>query len=384
MTSSRRDLLVLSEMRWGYFRTRKQFLLSRVPPPWRVWFAQPPAAGAGDPWSPRQEGRVTYFTVPFLKPGTTQPGYNALMRLPPARAVAELAAEAWLERMLGRLGVDPEPVIMVSNIYAALALSRLRRKLIIYDFNDSPFQFASTPPWARGYWRRTLRHVDLFLVVSEYYRRMLSRETSRPIVRLGNGVEVAHFAAPRPIPAELAALPRPRVGYVGLLSHFLDFEVLERVRSALQGGTLVLIGPGSPATDRALAELASRPGVALLGPRPYDEIPAWMQGLDAGLIPFRADDPYVQAINPNKVYQYLAAGLPVVTTPVLDLVETPPHLQFATTPAGWTEAIARALAAPADRDARCALAAPHDWDVLAARMMETIEQHLPPAEGAAA
>ena len=55
----------------------------------------------------------------------------------------------------------------------------------------------------------------------------------------------------------------------------------------------------------------------MLGPRPYADVPAYMQGLDVGLIPFRAHDPFVQGINPNKVYQYLAAGLPVLTTPLL-------------------------------------------------------------------
>ena len=123
----RRDLVVLSEVRWSYFRTRKQFLLSRFPERWRIFFAQPPAAGGDDPWTPRREGKVTCFTVPFLKPGTTQPAYNALMRLPPARALVEAAAEVWLERMLARLGVEPEPVLLVSNIYAALAISRDRK-----------------------------------------------------------------------------------------------------------------------------------------------------------------------------------------------------------------------------------------------------------------
>src|SRR5262249_57230565 len=95
------------------------------------------------------------------------------------------------------------------------------------------------------------------------------------------------------------------------------------------GGTLVLIGPPTPAVEAPLAALAARPGVAVLGPRPYAELPAWMQGLDVGVIPFQASHPFVPGINPNKVYQYLAAGLPTITTPVLDLEERPPHLQFA-------------------------------------------------------
>jgi glycosyltransferase involved in cell wall biosynthesis len=189
-------------------------------------------------------------------------------------------------------------------------------------------------------------------------------------------VEFARFAAPRPEPPALAALPRPRIGYLGLLSHFLDFEVLEALRRARRGGTLVLIGPGDPATEAAVRALAGRGGVAWLGPRPYEEVPAWLQGLDVGVIPFRAADPHVRGINPNKVYQYLAAGLPVVTTPLLDLPPAPPALQFAAGVAEWERAVARALEAPRDPERSRALARPHDWDALAARMVEEIERRL--------
>ena len=151
------DLLVLSEVRWGYFRTRKQFLLSRFPEKWRVFFAQPPGSGGDDPWQPKREGRVTVFTVPFLKPGTKNALYNAVTALAPGRAAIEWAAERHLHRMLLKLGVDPEPVVLASNIYAPALLSRLRKKLLLYDFNDHPLQFSATPPWASPYQRRRRR-----------------------------------------------------------------------------------------------------------------------------------------------------------------------------------------------------------------------------------
>jgi glycosyltransferase involved in cell wall biosynthesis len=267
-------------------------------------------------------------------------------------------------------------VLLVSNIYCAGALSRLGRKLVFYDFNDSPFQFARVPAWARDCWRRTLDEVDALFVVSEYYRLQLAAETGKPLIKLGNGAELSHFESPRPIPGALAALPRPRIGYVGLLSHFLDFEVLEALRKSRRGGTLVLIGPGTPATAGALRELSAREGVAVLGPKAYEEIPAWMQALDVGVIPFRANDPHVRGINPNKVYQYLASGIPVVTTPVLDLEPRAPHLQFASGPADTVAAVHRALDETAPREARRALARPHDWDVLAARMVSEIENRV--------
>jgi glycosyltransferase involved in cell wall biosynthesis len=367
------DLVVLSEVRWGYFRTRKQFLLSRFPERWRILYAQPPVAGDANPWTPRREGNVTYFTVPFVKPGTKNPLYNRWLDWRPGRALNARIGEQALGAQLKRLGVEPRPVLLVSNIYAARALSRLRRKLVFYDFNDSPFQFDGVPGWARDCWRRTLDEVDALFVVSEHYRRWLATETAKPVIKLGNGVELAHFEAPRPVPAPLASLPRPLIGYVGLLSHFLDFEALEALRQNRRGGTLVLIGPPTPATAERLQALAAREGVALMGPRPYAEIPAWMQALDVGVIPFRANDPYVQGINPNKVYQYLASGIPVVTTPVLDLEPDPPHLQFASDPSATIAAVHAALDRAAPREARRALARPHDWGVLAARMVNEIE-----------
>ena len=109
---------------------------------------------------------------------------------------------------------------------------------------------------------------------------------------------------------------------------------------------------------------------------PFEELPGYLQALDAGIIPFRAKDPYVQGINPNKVYQYLASGLPVVTTPVLDLTPRPPHLQFADDATGFTSGVAAALGAPEGREARREMAREHDWSRLADRMVGTIEQEL--------
>lgn len=370
------DLLALSEVRWSYFRTRKQFLLSRFPERWRVFFAQPPGSGGDDPWTPRREGNVTCFTVPFLKPATTQPLYNAVASTSLGRRMIERAAGSHLRRMLAKLGVAPDPVVMLSNVYAVGALAGLRRRLAVYDFNDSPFQFSGSPGWARDYWRRSLAQVDMLFAVSEHYRRQLATETDKPVVFLGNGVEFDHFAKARPVPDDMEDLPRPRIGYLGLLSHFLDFEVLEALRQARRGGTLVLIGPGSPATEARVMELSSRGGVALLGPRPYEQVPAYLQSLDVGVIPFQAQNPFVQGINPNKVYQYLASGVPVVTTPLLDLPSASPLLQFASDPGGFARAAGRALEVSRDPGACRSLARPYDWSALAGRMVAEIESRM--------
>jgi glycosyltransferase involved in cell wall biosynthesis len=104
-----------------------------------------------------------------------------------------------------------------------------------------------------------------------------------------------------------------------------------------------------------------------------------MQAFDIGVIPFRAHDPYVQGINPNKVYQYLASGVPVVTTPLLDLPATPPMIQFAADADAFVAAVRRGLDAPRDAGAIRSLARGHDWSVIAGRMVSEIERRLPDA-----
>ena len=130
------------------------------------------------------------------------------------------------------------------------------------------------------------------------------------------------------------------------------------------------------AVQREVEASGVREGVALLGPRPYEQVPACMGALDVGVIPFRAQDPYVQGINPNKTYQFLASGRPVVTTPVLDLEAAPPCLQFASDPDAFAAAVSAALDAPPSAAACRELARPHDWGGLAARMVSEIERRV--------
>ena len=266
---------------------------------------------------------------------------------------------------------------MVSNIYAARALSRLPRKLVFYDFNDSPFQFAAAPAWARGYWQRTLAQVDAIFVVSEYYRRELSAQTDRPLVLLGNGVEYAHFAAPREAPAALAALPRPRIGYLGLLSHFLDFELLEALRRARRGGTLVLDRPRRPGHRRGRAGAGRARGRVRAGPAAV----RGRAGVAAGAR--RRRDPVPRRAAARAGHQP-QQGLPVPGRRAAGRDHAGPRpgagaaaaaVRHRRPGAGSGRSRARWTRRATRRRPR-ALARPHDWDALAARMVGEIERRV--------
>lgn len=370
----RGDLVCMAEIAWGYFRTRKQFLLSRLAKRWRVVYFEPPAFGRGGGAGARSVDGVTVVTIPFLKPGSTVAAYNALIGTPLGRRLVEAAAGAALGVWTRRLGVR-HPVCVVSNVYAANLLGIVRPRLVCYDFNDHPRQFPSAPGWTDDYFRKLLSRSDLVLAVSDPYRRELEALTPAPVVLLENGVEYEHFARPSSgPPAAVAALPRPRLGYLGKLSNFLDLPLLERIAETFPH-PLVLAGPIPREMREPLRPLLGRANVHYVGEIPYAEVPGLLSGLDVALVPFRAGDPFIDRIHPNKLYQYLAAGLPLVSSPMQGIDGDPAGLFFAATHDAFVDDIGRALAGPIDRDRLRARARDHDWDGLARRMDDLLLIH---------
>ena len=135
-----------------------------------------------------------------------------------------------------------------------------------------------------------------------------------------NVVDADHFArahSAAALPADLAAIPRPRLVYVGALSDFkVDFQLLTAVARRKPEWQIVLIGDEREGQhDPALASLARMPNVHRLGHRPYQDLPEYLRGVDVGLLPTRIND-YTRSMFPMKYYEYLAAGVPVVSTPL--------------------------------------------------------------------
>jgi glycosyltransferase involved in cell wall biosynthesis len=190
-----------------------------------------------------------------------------------------------------------------------------------------------------------------------------------------NVADTARFAAalePGPVDRELADLPEPRLLFVGAISAIkLDFALLREVAAARRNWTIALVGPvglGDPDTDTSA--LAAEPNIHLLGARAHDELAGVLRGAAAGLIPYVASQ-LTASIFPMKVYEYLAAGLPVVATGLPALKDT----EFVSLTDGVQEtvtAIERALTedSPEFRQARSDAAQGHSWE---GRMEEIAE-----------
>jgi len=190
---------------------------------------------------------------------------------------------------------------------------------------------------------------------------------------LPSGADVEHFAPQRtaglpPLP-ELARLPRPLLGFVGQIDERLDPELLLAVARRC-GGSIVLAGRVKPGVD--VSALAACEQVHFLGHQPFSALPGLLRDMGVCLVPFRRNA-LTESSSPLKVYDYLAAGKPVVSVPLDGLLECARVVRLAETPSAFAAAVADCLADPeADRDRRLAVAAANSWE----RRTDALEEHL--------
>jgi len=197
------------------------------------------------------------------------------------------------------------------------------------------------------------------------------------VFTVGNGVDHAMFHRAIELRRRDAGA-RPRVGYLGALAPWFDFDLLEQVARARTDWDFVLIGPVLAGAGQALDRVGSLPNVSVGPAVPHDEVPRVLAGFDVGVIPFRRTT-LTAGVNPNKLYEYLAAGLPVVSTPFSPEVEAQADLvSLAQTPREFVAACDRMLSLRGDDDARSRLASRaseiasgHDWNRIAELFWKT-------------
>jgi glycosyltransferase involved in cell wall biosynthesis len=310
------------------------------------------------------KGEPVAVIEPRVLPWHNVPAVKALNTMSLMRSVAAVMRTHGLER---------RPVLVTGSPPSVGVVGQLNELASVYFVMDDFLNFPSyTAQMLEPLERELLERVDLVVATAASLTRS-KRPRSGRAVHLPQGVNYEHFAEARPEPADLASIPRPRIGFAGTLSTQCDLDLLQRLAAEFPDASLVLVGP--VAFDDAALSPLRRGNVHTLGVRPYAELPAYVQHFDVGIIPY-VISAWTVAVDPLKLLEYLAAGIPVVTTAIPEAAKYSEYVTIASDTAQFVEGVRRALGTdPAASRARGqTLARQNGWDTRADTLLRLVQE----------
>jgi glycosyltransferase involved in cell wall biosynthesis len=299
------DVICLSHLRWNFVFQRPQHLLTRCAKEHRVFYVEEPLfeRGITPHLVVEVDGPVT-VVVPHLPEGVPDDDCIAAQRL-------------LLDDLIETQGI--RDYVLWYYTPMALALTRhLSPVAVVYDCMDELSAFQGAPAALREHERELMQRASLVLTGGRSLYEA-KRHQHHNIHALPSSVDVAHFAHARNIaidPGDQADIPHPRLGFFGVIDERLDIALVDGVAAARPDWHLVMIGPVVKIDP---ASLPRRPNIHYLGSKSYGELPHYLAGWDVALLPFARNEA-TRFISPTKTPEYMAAGKPVVSTSIQDVV----------------------------------------------------------------
>jgi UDP-galactopyranose mutase len=355
MGSTVESVLCLSHLRWKFVYQRPQHLLGRC----------------------ARERTVVFFEEPIFEPAddatlalthTPEGVIVATPHLPVSvrREIAEEIQRGMVDSVVAALPT-PHPVLWYYTPMPFAFTDHVRARAVVYDCMDELSLFRGAPPELAERERMLFDTADLvFTGGRSLYEHKVRTIGHKNIHAFPSSVDVSHFECARSDldePRDQANIPHPRIGYSGVIDERTNLDLIAKLAAARPDLQLVLLGPLAKITPDVLPR---GPNIHWLGPRRYEELPRYLAGWDVAMLPFAHNDS-TRFISPTKTPEYLAAGKPVVSTSIRDVV-TPYGSEglawIADTPREFEQAIDAALAS--DTTARLARAdaflADLSWD----------------------
>ncbi|MFL6153259.1 MAG: family 1 glycosylhydrolase [Ornithinibacter sp.] len=359
------DLVVLSHLRWVWVWQRPQHLVSRFAAQRassgaRTWFVEEPTFA--DVPAPRlvtapagSDVTRVWLELPQELDHGQHPGFDGAGSEAYARLLPDLLAGA---------GVDRADVLLYTPMALDVA-EAVNPARLFYDVMDDLASFKGAPQGLVLRHRRALAEAAVVFAGGRSLHRSVQQHRSGPCLLFPSGVETAHFARSREHRG--AERDRPVAGYVGVIDERIDLDVVRDLAAALPDWTIRMVGPVAKIDpgDLPRADNIEYPGMAA-----YADLPLVMAGFDVALMPFALNEA-TRSISPTKTLEYLAAGLPVVSTRVPDVVaDYAGVVALADDGPGFASSCREVVQhCPDERLARTRhLARDHEWDVIAQRM----------------
>jgi hypothetical protein len=360
------DLVVFSHLRWNWVWQRPQHLVTRFAklkePSARTWFVEEPVTGdVAEPVLRRQDcGPVTrlWLELPRQDGQPPSPGFGAQGADTYGRLLRSFFRS--LKRPAG-------PTAFLFTPMAIEAAVALDPGLLCYDVMDDLASFAHAPEGLRLRQRRLLAEADVVFTGGRSLHRSVLEHRKQGCHLFSSGVDAAHYARSRRLRTASGPRTAKVAGYVGVIDERLDLGLLAGLAAALPDWVIRIVGPVAKIDP---AGLPQAPNIEYPGMVAYADLPAVMAGFDVAIMPFALNEA-TRSISPTKTLEYLAAGLPVVSTPVADVVaDYTGIVHLAEDAAGFARACTEAEGGSLqERDRRSArLQVRNDWDTIAASM----------------
>ena len=289
-------------------------------------------------------------------------------------AAQQHALMTGLRDLLARDGWSEFVAWLYTPMAVRVARSLAPRRIIFDCMDEQPTLAAASPEFAERE-RELLAHADVVITESPSLLKAKARGV-RCVLCLPSSIEEKHFAVTRlsKDAPDLAAIPRPRLGALGVIDDRIDLEIVDAIAAERPDWQIVLAGPLAKASSASLPE---RPNLHYVGTPSYEDLPRYLAGWDLCLAPFKVDET-ASPSRLGKILEYMAADRPIVTTPIPDVADLYGEIVYVGHgPSGFLEACDRALvASPTERRARRTMArrvlAKTSWDETARRIDQVV------------
>ncbi|MDB4986984.1 MAG: glycosyltransferase [Myxococcaceae bacterium] len=352
-----RDMLCFSHLRWNFVFQRPNHLMSRFARQSRVFFIEEPVFDA---------------SVPHLERSSIEPNLIRIVPHLPSGRTPEASTSAVRALLVG-LSAELQLGEAIHWFYTPLMLpwtEGLTNSLVVYDCMDELSNFHFAPPELVEREAQLMRKADI--VFTGGMALYAAKRDRHPNVHgVPSSVDVPFFSRarePQIDPPQQASIPRARVGYCGVIDERIDLHLVAELARARPQVQFVMVGPVVKISPESLPRSAN---IHYLGSKPYAELPSYMAGWDAAIMPFALNDA-TRFISPTKTPEYLAAGKRVVSTAIPDVVEPYERLGLVRIGRSPSEFVALLDAALQDDgsldEARDAFLATHSWEATWQRM----------------
>jgi UDP-galactopyranose mutase len=345
------DLVCFSHLRWDFVYQRPQHLLTRCARERRVFFIEEPVFSNGSMRLDVREAEAgVHVVVPTLPDGLR----------------SEVAINAVMKEMTRQLFLDHDINEYVFWYYTPMALTftdHFKPVASVYDCMDELSAFKGAHSKLSALEKQLFGNVDLVFTGGQSLYEA-KRDQHPAVYAFPSSIDASHFGKARTSvadPEDQASIPHPRLGFFGVIDERFDTELLDQVAAKHPDWHFIMIGPVVKIHPDTLPKHAN---IHYLGPKKYDQLPDYLAGWDIALLLFARNES-TRFISPTKTPEYLAAGKPVISTSIRDVVRPYGELklvEISDSPDEFIRAAEKILSRPA----------PSEWLARVDRFLENV------------